>query len=163
MTIHSFFSTTITRIGTPLGMVARGGSWHLVWKLPQRPPRAEPLDNVVTAHPVPDPIEDIDDFDLPGFWEHWMQRTAAQRRAVPVTLTASDDVRPLVESEAGWQESEAAGGGTWRIGLSFDTFSRARSTVLGWGGAVEVTAPEALRRSVADYAHQIGQRYRSDS
>ena len=46
------------------------------------------------------------------------------------------------------------------IELDFDSFEAARTTMLSLGGAVEVLSPEALRRSVADFAEQTRTRYR---
>jgi predicted DNA-binding transcriptional regulator YafY len=51
--------------------------------------------------------------------------------------------------------AEPAGADGWlRLCLPFETFESARERILGFGGAVEVLAPEALRRSVADFAAQ---------
>ena len=46
--------------------------------------------------------------------------------------------------------------------LTFENFETARTRILGFGGAIEVLEPLALRRSVADYAHQIQALYALD-
>ena len=43
--------------------------------------------------------------------------------------------------------------------LPFDTFESARSRLLGFGSAVEVLTPLALRLSLADHATQIAALY----
>jgi len=72
-------------------------------------------------------------------------------RWLPAIL--GDSVREAVEAapadDAGWLT----------LTLPFESLEAARSRLLGWGGAVEVLEPEALRRSVADFAEQIVARY----
>ncbi len=49
----------------------------------------------------------------------------------------------------------------WRqITLSFDSLQHARAKILGFGRAVEVLEPQALRLNIADYVHQTAERYR---
>ena len=43
--------------------------------------------------------------------------------------------------------------------LAFESFEAARDRILGFGAAAEVLEPEALRRSIMDYAAQIVQLY----
>ena len=42
-----------------------------------------------------------------------------------------------------------------KVSLSFESLEDARDRILGFGRAVEVLAPVALRRSVQDHAAQI--------
>ena len=44
--------------------------------------------------------------------------------------------------------------------LPFESFADARSRLLGMGRAVEVLSPEALRRSLLDFARQVVDFYR---
>ena len=48
------------------------------------------------------------------------------------------------------------------ITLTFENFETARTRILGFGGAIIVLEPLALRRSVADYAQQIRTLYAMD-
>jgi len=43
--------------------------------------------------------------------------------------------------------------------MLFESLENARARILGFGGAIEVLEPLALRRSLADYARQIGAVY----
>ena len=45
------------------------------------------------------------------------------------------------------------------VDVMFESIDEARSAVLAWGGAAEVIHPEALRRTVADFARQIAAVY----
>jgi predicted DNA-binding transcriptional regulator YafY len=44
--------------------------------------------------------------------------------------------------------------------LTFESLEAARARILGYGGAVEVLEPLALRRSVMDFAAQTLSRYK---
>jgi hypothetical protein len=46
------------------------------------------------------------------------------------------------------------------VRLEFSSIYAARDEVLAWGGAAEVLKPEALRRTVADFAAQAAAVYR---
>jgi predicted DNA-binding transcriptional regulator YafY len=41
------------------------------------------------------------------------------------------------------------------VSLQFERFEEARRRLLGYGRAVEVLEPDALRKSIKDYAWQI--------
>ena len=43
--------------------------------------------------------------------------------------------------------------------LNFSSFEEARSSLLSYGGAVEVLSPASLRLAMIDYAQQILRRY----
>jgi len=45
------------------------------------------------------------------------------------------------------------------VNLEFESFEQAQSLLLGYGGAVEVQAPDALRLSIADFGRQIASVY----
>jgi predicted DNA-binding transcriptional regulator YafY len=47
------------------------------------------------------------------------------------------------------------------INLEFESFHEARRHILGLGRAIEVLAPEPLRRSVIDFARQVIDLYHS--
>jgi predicted DNA-binding transcriptional regulator YafY len=116
----------------------------MVWAPFGREPRAERVGDVLEVRMV-SAAAPPDDFDLAAFWEE------AGRRRAPVaafraTLRVSARLLPLLERRFG----VAADHG--RVTLPFPSIEEARTAVLGWGGAVEVLAPQALRRTVADFA-----------
>jgi len=43
--------------------------------------------------------------------------------------------------------------------MLFESLEEALSRLLGFGGAIEVIGPRALRRSIRDYAEQVVSRY----
>lgn len=43
--------------------------------------------------------------------------------------------------------------------MEFDHFEHARTSLLGYGNAVKVIEPDALRLSIADFAQQIVEMY----
>jgi len=46
------------------------------------------------------------------------------------------------------------------VQIDFDHFMQARTQLSGWGAAIQVLTPEALRLSIIDYAKQTIQIYR---
>ena len=56
-----------------------------------------------------------------------------------------DDLSKPAGSQGGWITAN----------LQFETFESARNRILGYGRAVEVLEPEALRLSIIDFASQV--------
>jgi predicted DNA-binding transcriptional regulator YafY len=48
------------------------------------------------------------------------------------------------------------------VTLPFESLHEARERLLGFGGAVEVVAPQALRQGMVDFARQVVARYHLD-
>jgi len=75
-------------------------------------------------------------------------RWLAPHHPAPTGSTGETPADESTDTE-GWQD----------LTLSFESLDDARSQLLGFGGAVEVLSPIALRRSMEDYARQILGRY----
>jgi len=154
LTLAGPFGTRVRTGGSPLGLVASGGAWHLVWMPESGGTRAGPLTEILEVTTTPEPSEKLAGFDLADFWQAWRQRSDAGSRLIAV-VRADQSLIP-------WLERRVAGlrthGST--VSIAFASFEEARTTLLGCGGAVEVLAPEALRRSVADFAEQTVRLYR---
>ena len=106
------------------------------------------------------------DFDLADFWRGYCGEVEAQRSAYWVTARIS----PQLAGEFHWFMGEAAAGilaeageanaqGWLTVRMSFESESQARERMLGMGGAAEVIAPVALRKSLVDFAAQVLSRY----
>jgi hypothetical protein len=112
------------------------------------------LDVAATAIPFARPAG----FDLPAFWQEWCAAREAERQAYTVQVRVSPGLLPFLQAILGVVPESAGPPGKdgWRpLTLAFESFSAARTRLMGCGRAVEVVAPEALRLGIADFAEQI--------
>ncbi len=157
---HPPFALEIVRTVAPYGLVAKSGSWYLVYAIPERVAvrrLSELLDVRLMAENFTRPA----DFELATFWEAWCAERQGERfryeavvRVAPALISTilgyfGERVREQMES------ASATDGAGWIIlTLPFDSLEQARRWILGAGGALEVLAPLPLRLSVADFARQ---------
>jgi predicted DNA-binding transcriptional regulator YafY len=152
------FETVVERLVAPYGLVAKDHAWYLVAARDGRP-LVYPVAQVLAVRPAAERFQRAPGFDLAAFWQAWCARHA-RRPGFYATLRVSADLalrlRRLDASPAAEQ------GGGLVLTLPFDSFEAARTRILGWGSAVEVMAPLALRLSVLDFARQVAGVYHSD-
>jgi predicted DNA-binding transcriptional regulator YafY len=155
-----FFDTEFEQEAEPLGLVAKANIWYLVYG------RGGSLhvvrvSQIIQADVLPDSFTRPADFDLADFWERWCRDYEseppfeARVRVAPGALRsladyvgdrARDHIPPAPAPESdGWVT----------LDLPFESFNAARTRLLGLGRAVEVLAPETLRKSLIDFAEQI--------
>lgn len=155
------FETEVTRLVAPYGLVAKVGVWHVVV---QRSDHIKVIrvTDVLSAHPDDAHFTRPPDFDLAAFWAQWCAETEQSRTAYWATVRAAPELLPLLRYHYGdYLDHLLARGGDpdadgWRaLDLPFESFEAARERLLGYGRAAEVLAPEALRRSLIDFAQQI--------
>lgn len=155
----------IERLVDPYGLVAKAGIWYLV-SARNGTVRARRVSRLVNARLSEELFERPSDFDLGLFWQEWCAEFEGSRPHYPVTARVSPQLAAhlprlfgprIHDALAQAPPPDAAGWIT--LQLSFETLEAARDRVLGLGGAIEVLAPEALRRSVLDFARQTVARY----
>ncbi len=127
--------------------------------------RVDRISRIREAARLPDGFERKEGFELDAFWENWRDRQQGMRPSLDVTLRVRADALATVKDELGAQEGVFYGAPSpsdegVEIDVTVPDFREARKAILALGGAVEVLAPEALRRSVADFAEQTAARYR---
>lgn len=160
LTIRLHFGVHATWQIAPYGLVSKAGGWYLVYGRGDSV-RAVSLADVVDVTPLPDPFERPADFDLPTFWSAWCAAYEHNRPEYPVTVRVAPDLVPLLPLHFGGTIRQAIAGappdaaGWIMLALPFATFEEARTRLLGFGRAVEVLEPPALRRSLIDHAQQI--------
>jgi predicted DNA-binding transcriptional regulator YafY len=161
------FQTEVRWVVEPYGLVAKGTSWHLVcarngsWRVYQ-------VSRVLDACLCEEGFERLPDFDLAAFWESWCHEIEENRSLYPVLVRVAPDFIPwlpyyfgepireeIARARSGSPEDE----GGIVVTLPFETLEDARARILGFGRAVEVLEPTALRKSLADYANQIARLY----
>jgi predicted DNA-binding transcriptional regulator YafY len=148
------------RLVDPYGLVAKAGVWHLVCARDDRV-RVHRVSRVLDARITDARFERPPGFDLAAFWEDWCARYES-RPSYPVTARVSPDLVPFLPLYFGdrIRDTVAQAGppdaqGWIVLTLPFERLEAARERILGFGRAVEVLEPQALRQSVIDFATQI--------
>ncbi len=141
----------------PYGLVAKASTWYLVYYRDGF--RVQRVADLLNATPAHETFERQTDFNLAAFWQDWCARQEASRTLYPVTVRIAphfaaelphyfgDQVIDQLES---WPEDD------WNtVTLYFESLPAARARLLGFGSAIVVVEPRALRASIQDYAAQI--------
>jgi predicted DNA-binding transcriptional regulator YafY len=158
---HPFFTTVLERLVAPFGLVAKAGIWYLVSerKGAMHVRRVSSYTDVSMAE---ESFERPTDFDLAAFWEAWSSRYERLLSVFTTTVRVAEEFIPELPRHFGQsihtklEETKQPDSEGWiQLQLQFDSFETARSRLLGLGRSVKVIEPEALRRSVLDYAEQI--------
>ena len=151
----------VERVVDPYGLVAKAGVWHLVHASDGHV-RVHRVSRLLDAHVTDEHFERPADFDLAAFWKEWCAGHERNRRYYPVTVRAAPDLVPVLPwvfgdriLDAIAQAGPPDGEGWITLRLPFESLEAARERILGFGRAVEVLEPLALRRSVIDFAAQI--------
>jgi predicted DNA-binding transcriptional regulator YafY len=145
----------------PLGLVYKAGEWYLVCAA-NEPVNVFRVAHILDIEILNEPFIRPPDFDLVTFWQKWCREQEACRASYAVTVRIS----PVLAGASSWilgerlrqaidQSGQPEAQGFVRARLDFESFNEARNYVLGFGVAMEVLEPEALRLSVIDYAKQM--------
>ena len=152
------------RLVDPYGLVAKAGVWHLACLAGGRL-RVYRVSDLLDVRLTGERFERPADFDLAAFWAAWCAEAETRRWLFEATVRVSPELAaelPLhfgdrVRDQVAAAQADAEGWLT--VTLPFDTFESARARLLGYGRAVEVVGPPALRLSLADHAAQIAALY----
>ena len=155
----------VEQVVDPYGLVAKANAWYLVCAAGGGM-QVHRISHITEARILPDSFARPDGFDLAAFWADWRAGYERSRPRYPVTARVARHLAPVLAEYLGERvavapapETEPDVGGWIAVVLTFEALEEARSRLLGLGGAVEVLAPEVLRRSIADFAAQITARY----
>lgn len=106
------------------------------------------------------------DFDLATFWKGWCDEFKNDRPRYEVRVLVLPSLAArlpgLLRANLSDMLNVPPSGeqGDWReMMLTFESLEDARSYILGFGRAIEVLEPLALRTSIADFADQIREKY----
>jgi predicted DNA-binding transcriptional regulator YafY len=151
----------------PYGLVAKAGVWYVVYPRKGRI-NAIRLSRLLDVRILDATFERPGDFDLAASWEVWSAEYEFNRPLLLVKARIATHFLSqlpryfgetvIIEGEEGSSHVD----GWMTLTLPFETFEDARNRLLGFGGAVEVLEPEALRLSIADYAAKITALYKKD-
>jgi predicted DNA-binding transcriptional regulator YafY len=161
ITYRSDFAAEVEMVVAPYGLVAKASVWYLVGGRDDHI-RVLRVSRVRQARLRDERFEHPVAFDLPGFWKSWCDEFESSRPQIPVTLRVSPSLAKVLTEghpETLMSPPKIEPGGWQTLTLSFESIESARTRILGYGGAVEVIEPLALRRSVEDFARQTLLRY----
>jgi predicted DNA-binding transcriptional regulator YafY len=146
----------------PFGLVAKETRWYVIWAGRDDQIHVDRASAIVDAVLLDECFERPAGFDLAAYWRSWSQRHAANRPSFLVLARIDPEVQMVLESELGGENvmHPDESNDPRLVRLDFEQFMQARSALLPYGSAVEVLAPEALRRSVIDFAEQTLSVYR---
>jgi predicted DNA-binding transcriptional regulator YafY len=163
---RTFHPLEIRSMVAPYGLVAKAGTWHLV-AARKESIHVYRVSDLLDARLSNETFDRPPNFDLHRFWDHWREDYEAQLSDFKATVRVAPSFIPILPryfgyqiekkiSQAGPPDSE----GWLKLELAFESFNAARDRILGFGRGVEVLAPQALQKSVCDYAEQIVNLYK---
>lgn len=154
------FNTVFEQEAEPYGLVAKANIWYLVYGRGGSP-HVTRVAQIAEAEMQPEGFTRPPEFELEAFWKKWC-RSYESQPPFQARVRVAPEALPLLAEYVGdraraqvtrAQATEADGWVT--LELPFDSFVTARTRLLGLGRAVEVLEPEALRKSLIDFANQI--------
>lgn len=158
---RSLSGVPVERQVEPYGLVAKAGAWYLVYAFNKKQ-RVLRAGDLLDAQVIEVGFSRPPDFDLIAFWEAWCKEQERRQHAFIATVRATVRLAPHLRRSYCAQpldempETNQLARPGWQVlRLAFPSFEDARRSLLGYGRAVEVLEPLALRRSLLDYAEQI--------
>ena len=158
---RSEFNTDLEMQVAPLGLVAKTQRWYLV-VLRGDHFRTLQVSCIRFASIRNQSFSEPADFDLGAYWKKWCQQRQKDRvgyriqvRVTPTLAKILEQQRPATLMTPPMTDVSPRMG----MMLEYESFEEARRMVLGYGGAIEVLEPLALRSSVQDFAIQTAKIY----
>ena len=155
-----FFNTQFEQEAEPYGLVAKANIWYLVYGRGGTP-HVTRVSQIAEAEMMSECFYRPGDFQLESFWQEWCREYEAQPPFCARVRVAPEALPMLAEYVGDRARGQIAprhlqdADGWFTLDLPFESFISARSRLLGLGRAVEVLEPEALRKSLLDFAIQI--------
>lgn len=144
----------------PLGLVVKNGTWYLV-AATDAGQRTFRVSRVRSVEATDQPVERPDDFDLSEAWQSIVTGVTAQRTPVAVTLRTDEVILDVLRWMFGNRVGEGSPDGPGRVTVVV----RAQSELMmarqlaGFGDAVEVVSPAAVREHLAEIGRGLVRRH----
>ena len=155
-----FFNTEFEQEAEPYGLVAKANIWYLVYGR-HGGTHVRQVSQIARAEILPEGFTRPPGFQLDSFWRTWCREYESQPPFC-ARIRVAPEALPLLGEYVGerarselYQSHIPDEDGWVRLDLPFESFVTARTRLLGLGRAVEVLKPEALRRSLIDFAAQV--------
>ena len=162
--LHIVYRTAVSiqleRLVAPYGLVAKAGVWYLVCARGERI-HVHRVAHLLDVQVAEDAFTYPAEFDLARYWQSWCAEYESLQAHFRATVRVAPGFVPELARRFGKQVHEKIaragpdGDGWVKLELAFASFEDARDRILSFGRGVEVLAPQALHRSVLDYAEQI--------
>lgn len=146
-------STIVSRRLDPLGLVLKAGVWYLVARR-RGEERVYRVSRIVSARERADDCRREPDFDLPATWARRSESFERSRAQIEVTVRVP---RSQARNFRGARVLEDGDRST--VVAQFDGLDHAFHSLLSYGPAAEVLAPEALRLRIATAAAETAALY----
>jgi predicted DNA-binding transcriptional regulator YafY len=160
----AFVESHLEQVIAPYGLVAKAGVWHIIAAREDQL-RVYRAADVIAARLLDETFTRYADFDLAEFWQGWCEGAERERPRYTVTLRLAPHFVPIAQHYLGGEvrtpidHTAPDEQGRVTIRVVFESLEDARARCLSLGYAVEVLEPEALRKSIIDYAEQIRRVY----
>ena len=151
------FGYRAERIVEAYGLVSKGDHWYLVCRVESHF-KVFALYEFESIEVLDNSFQRLKEFDLPDFWQMWLENQGNEQIGYSCTMMIATEILEYLRKTTAI-EIVSVGDDTYsgqlQVTLRFEDFAHARRTILGFGGAVQVLEPVALRMSIADYSRQI--------
>ncbi|MFD4179765.1 helix-turn-helix transcriptional regulator [Rhodococcus sp. NPDC058514] len=151
------------RLVDPWGLVDKDDVWYLIAGT-DRGQRTFRVDRIAEAEPTDQPAERPDDFELADAWEEVVGKMEQRRGATWATVLIEPRFVPILRNHFGrhCHADGDADDGRARIRLAAPTPLDIARNLAGWGAAVEVLEPQAVRDELARIGAELTGSYASD-
>ncbi len=154
---------TVTRLASPLGLVAQGSVWYLI-AVTDGETRTYRVSRIEELESTADTFTRPADFDLAAYWEASKKAFRAALPRYPVTVRAEADIAQRLRTAGRYTRVTAedpAPDGRGRVTLTmlFEVEREACEYLLSFGPAVEVLDPPELRGQIAGLAQATAKLY----
>ncbi len=148
------FGYRAEHLAEALGLVSRGEQWYLVCRVGGHE-KVFSLRDIVSVKEMEVEFTRKNGFDLTTFWREWL---ASQDYGYFCTIKIKQEVLESIKNHDAVEvvtEGKEDVEGYHQCVLKFGYEGNARRILLGYGNAVVVLEPLALRMTIKDYAEQI--------
>lgn len=159
-----FAEVELEHLVSPYGLISKAGVWYLVYD--RHGIRVLRVADILEARVSTEVFVRPTDFDLARFWRNWRAARRETSAGYRVTVRVAQELLPSLRRIFGndvrdqIESSDPTSISEWlTLTLPFWSLESARERILGFGGAIEVLEPHALRRSVWDFAAQAAALY----
>jgi predicted DNA-binding transcriptional regulator YafY len=162
---YESWSATVQRKVDPLGLVLKAGAWYLVARA-GRDIRTYKIVKVLALEVLDETFAYPARFDLASHWrrelkrfEAGLRKGQATLRVSPTALSRLDHLGADIAEPLRQARPDAKG---WRQAIvPIEGIDHAAGLLLGFAADIEVLAPPALRRRLADLARRVTALYRA--
>jgi predicted DNA-binding transcriptional regulator YafY len=140
------------RLIDPLGLVAKGSVWYLVGRV-ENDLRSYRVSRIRDAAILDESFIRPPEFDLAAFWEKSAETFRERLPRFNVVARVRPEALPFLQAMIRFGAIDTVSGD--QVTMHFDSEEVARVTLLGFGTAVEVIEPEALRTAIVGDARAV--------